>query len=628
MKKIITILMLFFTLWLLSSCEKEVVINKKYKTYTVGTWSINTGMSYSSFTKGITETVLSTEIWWKVISLSKQKWDSVVFWEKIWFVDSSEAQVWYQTSSNIIAWLYNLKESISQTYDSQINAKQQTIKKAEEELKWIDITKENTQNTNSSEIQIYENKITEAEINLEYLKKNLEQTTNVLEWQKEKLYQNAVNNITTSLILDTSIITFVDEILWVTPDNETKNDEYEDFLSAKDSQYLKQAEELFQETNILYQEYKSFYEEYVENKEITDEKIIEWLGKWEILAWKMKELLKSLNDVLSNTIENLALTQDEINAHQQTIYDYWNSVEESIIYVSWDYITWLKWSQDSIDLLERNTQKEITLLNEQLILWQKQVELATDNLEKVKNVGDSSIDSIDTNKEIWNINILEINENIKSLEKEKLSKLQEINLQIEEARWNSNMEIVKMWNAEIASPYDWIITEKYIEIWTIINAWTPVYKIANQQQVKLEIYLNQSNISNIEVGQNLQIEIEWKTKSYTGTITNIPNTKDIENKNTQVEITIDNVNWEITLWNIAKVYLSNDSETGIIIPNKAIISDFMIPSVMVVKDNVAHLKNIQIIKQNDDYSLIEWIEINETIIIEWQENIWDSEILN
>jgi hypothetical protein len=53
----------------------------------------------------------------------------------------------------------------------------------------------------------------------------------------------------------------------------------------------------------------------------------------------------------------------------------------------------------------------------------------------------------------------------------------------------------------------------------------------------------------------------------------------------------------------------------------------MVPSVMTIKDNKASLKNIKIIEQNDKFSLIEWLEQDEIIIIEGQENIWDGEEL-
>lgn len=627
MKKIILTLFSIIVITTLSSCEQEQVVNKYYKTQTVQTGSVNTNISYSSYTEGVTETLLSSKSWWKIISLLKNKWDRVNSWEKLAFLDSDEAKVWYQTSASVISSLNSLKSTISLSYDAQIEAKNQTLKKAENTVKWIETGKENTINTNTSEVQVYENKLQEAEINLEFLKKNLTQTENVLEWKKEQIYKNAVNAITKALILDSSIINFTDELLWITPENKDKNDSFDDYLSAKNSKYLSESSELFSKTNASYLEYKIFYESYVENKDINNEKILEWLKMGKTLAWQFKELLKSIHEVLNNSIENVYLTQTEINAYSQKVYDFWNAIEASLITISWEYPTGLKGSLDSIDILERSSQKELVLLNEQITLWKKQIEIAKTNLDKIKNVNVSSIDSININKETWNINIAEIKAGIESLQKEKLSKLQEINIQIEQAIWNRNMGSVEIWNSEVISPFSWIVTEKLSDVWEVVASWTPIYKISNDDLIKLRVNLNRTIIQNLKYWDSISINIEWIDHSFTWTISNIPNTQDQESKNTEIEIIIDNEKNEIIVWSVAKIFINNSSKSGIIIPNKAIISNFMIPAVMTVKNNITELKNIKILEQNDEFSLIEWLNLNDVIIIEGQENIWDWEEL-
>lgn len=627
MKKIFLFILFIITIITLSGCEQEPIVQKFYKTQLVQTGSVNTNSSYSSYAEWITESILSTKSGWRILSLLKNKWDRVLLWEKLAFLDADEAQVWYQASANVISSLNSLKSSVSSTYDAQILAMTQSLNKAEQALKWITTGKENTVNINASELVIYENKLQEAVLNYEFVKKNLEETKNVLDLQKEQIYKNAKNAITSSLILDTNIINFIDELLWVTPANRDKNDDFEDYLSAKNTTYLNESIELFKRTNTNYLEYKDFYETYVENKDTSNEKIIEWLKKWNALAWEFKELLRSTYDVLDNSIDNVLLSKEVINNYRQKIYELWNSVEASIITIAWEYPIWLKGSLDSMDLLERNTQKQLVLLNEQLGLSQKQIDIAKTNLEKIKNINTSNIDSINTNKEIWNISISEIKAQIESLKKEKSSKLNEINTQIEQAVWNRNMGSVQIWNSEIIAPFDWIITEKFLDEWQVIAWGTPVYKLVDDDTIKLKVYLNLSLIQNIKVSDLVSIEIEWVNHSFTWTISNVPNSQDQMSKNTEIEITINNEKHEIIVWSTAKVFIENSSDVGVIIPNKAIISDFMVPSVMTIKDNKASLKNIKILKQNDDFSLVEWLEQDEIIIIEGQENIWDGEEL-
>ncbi|MFC1797979.1 hypothetical protein ACFLY2_02280 [Patescibacteria group bacterium] len=53
-------------------------------------------------------------------------------------------------------------------------------------------------------------------------------------------------------------------MLGVTPDNEKKNDSYENYLSSKDTSILREAKDKFLETNKMYLEYKSFYDDKID----------------------------------------------------------------------------------------------------------------------------------------------------------------------------------------------------------------------------------------------------------------------------------------------------------------------------------------------------------------------------
>jgi hypothetical protein len=69
------------------------------------------------------------------------------------------------------------------------------------------------------------------------------------------------------------------------------------------------------------------------------------------------------------------------------------------------------------------------------------------------------------------------------------------------------------------------------------------------------------------------------------------------------------------------------NDDSIIIPNSAILSKYMIPQVFVLENWVAKLRDIQIIKQNDNFSQVIWVNVWEVIITEGKENIYDGEIL-
>jgi len=67
----------------------------------------------------------------------------------------------------------------------------------------------------------------------------------------------------------------VDDFLGITPENKNKNDNFDKYLSVKNSEHLKDATSLFNEANKNYIEYKNYYENYIEDKDATNKQIIE-----------------------------------------------------------------------------------------------------------------------------------------------------------------------------------------------------------------------------------------------------------------------------------------------------------------------------------------------------------------
>jgi hypothetical protein len=53
----------------------------------------------------------------------------------------------------------------------------------------------------------------------------------------------------------------------------------------------------------------------------------------------------------------------------------------------------------------------------------------------------------------------------------------------------------------------------------------------------------------------------------------------------------------------------------------------MIPWVYTIEENKVVFRNIEIVKQNDGFSEVKWVNIWDIIITQWKENLYDWEIL-
>lgn len=611
MKKII-IFMIFILF--LSSCEKEnIVETKKYFwTWTVFSWSIDNYNTYVWYLSGQNSTNLSTKVWWKVTNIFVKEGDYVNAWDLLLTLDSMEAKVGYTTSSSIAETLSDMKKSTSSMYDEQIKAMEEKLNQANIWEKWV--------LTWLSDIKIVTKyQLDTARTGLETAKVNLENTKLVLDTKEKNIYNNSKNAIVSSVMIDTNIINFVDELLWVTTLNKDKNDSFEDYLSIENKQKLTDAKSRFLISYDLYTEYKNIYNTQIENKNPSNELLLKTLNEWEILAENLKVLLNLTYDVLDNSVENIYFTKQTIDWYKQSVTNFWAQIEASIITVSWEYFLWIKWSKQSLS----DFQNEKTL---QISLLEKQVELAEKTYDQYKVTSDSKINEILTSSKVVNSQVQEVYAWIESLKNQKQAKLEELDLKIKEALWNRDNAWVMIDSWEIRSPISWIITLKMVEVWQVVWWWMPLFVVADDKNLKLDISVNEEVLSNIVLWQDVLLDVDWFDKQIKSKVSMIYPSKDLITKNTKIEVSFENKD-KLKIWSYTKVYLSNVINfDSILIPNSAIISKYMIPSVYILNsDWTIKLKSIEIIKSNDKFSNISWLKVWEVVITEWKDNLYDGE---
>ena len=627
MKKIILIFII--TLFLVSCWEvEETKIQKNYKTSVVGSWVVDSNNNYIWYTRWIEQVSLATKSPGRITYMSKNIWDKVFAWELLLTLDSAEAKVWYTTANNITNSLIWLKDSTNKALDEQITAMQIKIESIKKQVEWVENGVIDTKDITNSQIET-------AKIWLETAKVNLEETKNTLDSKKSNIISWAKSAIIGSIILDENIIDFSDKILWITDDNKRLNDKYEDYLWIKDSNHLKETEILFLETKIIFDEYKLYYEEKIENKNPNEEEIIEWLKLAENLAEKEKILMKDLYKVLGDSIINVYFSEETINQYKNQISTFWTNIENSLMSMSWDIMLWIKWSIQNLNSFESESEKWISLL-------EKQIELAEKTLKQYEAISKWEINNIETQKDVANLWLQEALAWLEAIKAKKIATLKEIDAKIAEANWWKNLSWVMINNWKIIAPFSWIITAKIAEEWQVINAWMPIYEIADSKIIKIKLSVTKNILENLVKWDKKELKIEWLEKTYTWTISNISSSANTITKKYEIEITVDNKNLEIPVWAMTTVAFKGPNSwilsplgekeatelKSIIIPNSAIISKFMIPWVYVLENNKAIFKNIEIIKMWETNSEIKGLEIWEIIITDWKENIWDWEELN
>jgi len=387
---------------------------------------------------------ISSNIAGKVTYLSCDVWDQVNNNTVIAKISPDTASLSYK--NNLIQ-LNSLKQQLTNLND----IRKTTISNYESQEKQINLQLEELNNQiNKVNSTIWNN-------NNEWLKNQQKIINDSIELLKQN-QKSSLKSIDDSIInlKITSYNTFqttikrIDEVFWITIKNKNLNNEFEDYLWAKDTTTTNK---ISSELKIEINDFESYYDFLgISNNELS------------IKMNNFSELLKNVSKVIDNSVSSV-WTFD-----QTTITSLYN---EFIWYSDW--IIQLKTNLDNLI-----NSKESTKLSFEA---------------KIKEL-ESSITQLDTQNTSLNTNINTINNNKKTLEEQllslsdsKKSSLKQIDnqvLSIEQAIWQIN---VSLSSETIYAWINWTVKMKKAQINNNINIWTSLCTILPEtNSLKLEIY--------------------------------------------------------------------------------------------------------------------------------------------
>lgn len=628
---------LILTLFLTSCAKNEDEISKVYyDSIKIENSKLTNKKSYIWYTSWENEIFLASKVWWKIVSLEKNIWDKVSKNEVVATLDASEAKTWIYSSNEVISNLENLKTQTSNMFDDQLNSLDQKILQVEKQIDvvklqslWIKTWETDTKNSISKQIETIETQIQTSKIQIENISLKLENTKNSFLQEEKDIYQNSDISIKNSLIFLESVYDFYDTTFWVSNKNKNLNQDIKIYLWAKDSSKKNLLEKNIWEISLEIENLKNI------SSNSNDETIKKLNTYYDFFANNLRDILKLWYEVFDNSIAWSNLSQEKINILKQQAKDFELKNEQIILSINWNYFTWLKWSLDNINKLKNTKTQTLDSLEKELLIAQKSLETLNTQKNQIITSWEAQINQISTNDAISQKQIdltkdqlEEIKLQKKSLLSQKNSQLASIDAQISQIKAQKNDASVMVENWKVISLIDWVITNKFLDIWSIVWAWTPIYLVSSDIEKKINVWVDDEIINSIKIWDKIEFTIDNEIKIYSWVIKTISPNKDEITKKTNIEISFKND--FIKNWSIAKVYFSleNDDISWVLIPNKAIISNYNLPQVFLIKDGIANLKHIEIISQNDENSLVLWLELWDEIIVAWMWNIYDQMQLN
>lgn len=200
----------------------------------------------------------------------------------------------------------------------------------------------------------------------------------------------------------------------------------------------------------------------------------------------------------------------------------------------------------------------------QIKVLNAKLDLAAKNKERLQKL---YTDGAATSKQLDEINAeLEVlKQSIKSVQLQNtpvLNELKTVDVQIDQLNDQLN-------KCEIVNPVSGTVLSKYAEMHELVNFGKPLYKIADLSTLILKAYIDETQLSTIELGQEVRVEIDHKdtTKSYSGTVSWIASESEFTPKIIQTK------KERVTLVYAIKISVINDGSLKIGMPAELWLND-------------------------------------------------------
>lgn len=427
----------FILLLLLTSCgQSEVVLQKYYTTRTAELSSIDVTQSYVSYLESDIVTTLSSEVPGKVLDVLVHEGQTIAQGTPIVSINVDSSIVAFQGAQDIITSLSAMQQNIAESFDTQEALIQSQIRQAQIELQANATNLSDTQAIREKESLSNESSVLVAQRNLTLTQTEKTQTENIFTTKKSQLLENTKNAITGLMIIDTNVASYLDEIFSLTPENKYKNNDYDQFLGAKDSIHKNETK---QSATVWYRDFQnvqSLYESKIRDIQNPSQTDLESaLNEILSLNNSAKTLLSEVYKVYENSIESVpSMSSAVIEQGKNKISSFGTQIEQALLSASGNMLVGAQAIEQNLQSLKDEKQKALALLEDKIALYEAQLKNVEQSTDISGSVHSSQINQNTTQKALLEEKVISLQESLKNLAASKKARLSEIAAQITQAQ--------------------------------------------------------------------------------------------------------------------------------------------------------------------------------------------------
>lgn len=662
MKKIILIWFVVVWSFLLYSflVTNTASVNSQKETIIVLSWSVKETIEVVGNVELVDEQQLSFNIVWTITEVNVKAGDIVKKWDVIAKIDNKDA---VNNIKNAELTLQNAEISLQELYkwpdESNILQAKNTITKAEEwvlisqeQLEILKINQENTKNKaledienlrkdwdNSKadleamkkDLETAKNNLEISQKELELLQKNQNQTFNSTIFNQETTIKNIENTLKDYLAEVDTINTEADYILWVSETNVKKNDDFEIYLWAKNTNYKSQASSFLNQSLQNYKDLKKLVNSYDYSWNKDD--LIEILDKvLNTYNW-LYQMTDTLYYTIENSVEWTALPSSKITELKTKFSAYRSVVLTKISLITQAQNT-IKNLSDT-NLINQTNENAISKQNEaiksaetavskqELAITKQELAISTKETD-IKNAVKSYEELLTNQKINLTAKQNEVENAKKALEIAKTSyqelmdwatpeNIEKASNAVKQAEiWLDNAN-KKLEDYELTAPFDGIIRKVDYMVWDNLKNDTNKYiYIENPDLIEIIVKLDQVDVVNVEVWDEAKIIFDAYSETSVSAKVSLVDSTPISNAwviSYEVKLVLDDWIFE------GKLFSGMTSS---------------VEMVMKQKDDVLILVDEAILEENWKYLVYvekNWIEEKREVQV-WLSGDWISEIIS
>lgn len=203
--------------------------------------------------------------------------------------------------------------------------------------------------------------------------------------------------------------------------------------------------------------------------------------------------------------------------------------------------------------------------------------------------------------------------------------LDQARLQVKNARAQMQSANLTSGDTNIISKVSGIVNQKFVEVGSVIGAGTPIVEVVDISSVKLKVDVDQSLVSQLQVGNTVKVKPDIIDGTLDGRITFIAPSASGALK-FPVEITVPNTANQLKagMYGTAE-FNRTGTENVLTIPREAFVGSVTDNQVFVVRNNEAFLTKIQSgINYGDKVEVVSGLKAGDQVVTSGQINLTDK----